>query len=163
MYGVEADIAFANQRKSETFIGGPVLGTRLATTASQRLDNLGTLRARFGAVATQRLLVYATGGLAFGTVRASGSVVGVDAPALVWEGRSSRTRVGWTLGGGMEYALTDNLTLKGEYLYYDLGRQTVSAIGNAAVRAVPALDGIDYVGRSEIKGSVLRAGLNARF
>ena len=36
-------------------------------------------------------------------------------------GNPSSSRVGWTIGGGVEYAITNNITIKGEYLYYDLG------------------------------------------
>ena len=42
---------------------------------------------------------------------------------LYWSGNPSSTRVGWTIGAGAEYAVTNNITIKGEYLYADLGSQ----------------------------------------
>jgi outer membrane immunogenic protein len=160
--GLEADVQYVDQAKTARFTGNPVLGTALTTSASSELKWLGTLRGRVG-FAADRLLVYGTGGFAFGEVETAGSVVGVAAPGLAWAGTNSATRTGWAAGGGVEYAFTDNISLKAEYLYYDLGSSTFTAAGNAAVRATAALDGVDYVGRSDTKGSLVRAGLNYRF
>ena len=41
-----------------------------------------------------------------------------------WNGSPSSTRVGWTIGGGVEYAITNNITIKGEYLYVNLGSKS---------------------------------------
>jgi outer membrane immunogenic protein len=161
--GLEADIQFADMKKSAGFIGAPVLGTQLNTSAKSEMEYLGTVRARLGFTPVDRLLVYATGGLAYGQVKTSGSVVGVQAPALAWNGTNSDTKFGYTVGGGLEYAVTNNITIKGEYLYYDLGRSNVLAVGNAAVRGVAALNGIDYASRTENRGSIVRAGLNYKF
>jgi outer membrane immunogenic protein len=160
--GIEGDIQYANMSKTTRFTGAPVLGTALTTSAGQELGWLGTLRGRVG-FAADRLLVYGTGGLAFGKVEAAGSVVGVAAPGLVWAGQSSGTRTGWAAGAGVEYAFTDNLSLKAEYLHYDLGTTRFTAVGNAAVRGIGALNGIDYAGSAETKGNLVRAGVNYRF
>jgi outer membrane immunogenic protein len=160
--GLEADVQYVDQAKTARFTGNPVLGTALTTSASSELKWLGTLRGRVG-FAADRLLVYGTGGLAFGEVEASGSVTGVAAPALAWTGSNKATKTGWAAGGGVEYAFTDNISLKAEYLYYDLGRSTFTASGNAAVRGTAALNGVDYVGRTETKGSIVRGGVNYRF
>jgi outer membrane immunogenic protein len=161
--GIEGDIQYVDQSQHKSFTGLPVLGTALTTSNSQELKWLGTLRGRIGFLPTERLMVYGTGGFAFGEVETTGSVVGVAAPGLVWSGSNSGTRTGFAIGGGAEYAITDQWSLKGEYLHYDLGRKTVNATGNAAVRGVAALNGIDYISRSETKGAILRAGLNYRF
>ena len=48
-----------------------------------------------------------------------------------WNGNGgSSTRVGWTLGAGAEYAITNNITLKGEYLYYNLGSSNSVTLAN---------------------------------
>jgi outer membrane immunogenic protein len=161
--GLEADIQYVDGNKTSSFTGLPVLGTRLTTSAKSELEYFGTLRGRLGYTPFDRLLVYATGGLAYGSVKSNASVVGVDAPALAWSGSKTDQKFGWTVGAGAEYALTSNWTIKGEYLYYDLGRSTVSAFGNGAVRANAALNGIDYVGRTQNRGSIVRAGLNYKF
>src|SRR2546429_650216 len=67
--------------------------------------------------AFDRFLPYFTGGAAFGAVK--GSVLGF--------GSFTETKVGWTLGGGLEYAFTDNWTAKLEYLYVDLGKTHCNA------------------------------------
>ena len=163
VFGVETDIQYVDNKKSSSFIGAPILGTQLNTTAQSELRYLGTLRARVGFVPVDRFLVYATGGLAYGDVRTTTSVSGVQAPALSWAGSKSDTKVGYTVGAGVEYAITNNWTLKGEYLYYDLGKQNVAATGNAAVRAVAALNGVDYLSRVDTKGHIVRAGVNYKF
>jgi outer membrane immunogenic protein len=161
--GVETDIQFTDMKKTAGFIGAPVLGTQLNTSTTSEMEYFGTLRARLGFTPFDRLLVYGTGGLAYGHIKTSSGVVGVQAPGLVWSGSDSETKFGWTIGAGLEYAFTNNLTLKGEYLYYDLGKTTVSALGNAAVRGTAALNGIDYVSSTENRGSIIRAGLNYKF
>jgi outer membrane immunogenic protein len=161
--GIEADIQFGNLKSRSSFTGGPVLGTQLTTSATTELSYLGTARARLGFTPAERLLVYATGGLAFGEVKTGGAVNGVQAPGLVWQGSKSETKLGYAIGMGAEYALTNNLTFKGEYLYYDLGKTTINALGNPAVRGVAALNGIDYQARTQNSGSLVRAGVNYKF
>jgi outer membrane immunogenic protein len=161
--GLEADLQFADMKKTASFIGLPVLGTQLNTSTSSEMEYFGTVRARLGFTPVDRLLVYATGGLAYGEIKTSSSVIGVQAPALAWSGSDSEMKFGWTVGAGLEYAITNNLTVKGEYLYYDLGNTSVSALGNAAVRGVAALNGIDYISRTENRGSIVRAGINYKF
>jgi outer membrane immunogenic protein len=163
VYGIEADIQYVDNKKASGFIGAPILGTQLNTSAESELRYLGTVRARLGFTPVDRFLVYATGGLAYGDVRSTTSVVGVQAPALAWAGSKTETKLGYTVGAGVEYALTNNWTLKGEYLYYDLGKNNVAATGNGAVRSVAALNGVDYLSRVETKGHIVRAGVNYKF
>lgn len=82
--------------------------------ARQDIDWLGSLRLRAG-FAMDRALFYATGGLAVGGVEVK---VTTD-PSV--ESKDSETLWGWTVGGGVEYALTDSLTARVEYRYTDLG------------------------------------------
>jgi outer membrane immunogenic protein len=81
----------------------------------------GSIRARAG-FAWDRFLVYATGGAAFTGINNTytdtiGFVTGV---AGVSE-NISRTRAGWTVGGGLEYAVTNNWSVRAEYRYSDFG------------------------------------------
>jgi outer membrane immunogenic protein len=87
----------------------------------------GTLRLRAG-YAFDRFLLYVTGGLAYGGTGSSGSgalgywlpgnyAVGTTPDATFYVGRSSTNDWGWTIGAGAEYAITNNWTIKGEYLY----------------------------------------------
>ena len=67
------------------------------------------MRGRLG-YAYDRYLLYGTGGVAFGDIKNAGA---------------STTRTGWTLGAGIEAALTTNVTGRVEYRYTDLGSATV--------------------------------------
>jgi outer membrane immunogenic protein len=72
------------------------------------LPFLGTGRARAGVTFMEsQLLVYGTGGLAFGQVKD---------PTI------DKMRIGWTAGGGVEWAFRSNWSAKVEYLYTDLYR-----------------------------------------
>jgi outer membrane immunogenic protein len=131
-----------------------------------RIDWMGTVRGRLGYLLTPTLLVYGTGGLAYGGVQASavhaaitqGTLAGLYAlgPGNVpfpspyngtltlvpgiGAGNFSETRVGWTAGGGFEWMFWPNWSVKAEALYYDLGSVALpsSPITAAAPIGVPA-------------------------
>src|SRR5271168_974053 len=167
--GVETDFDGSTLSKSTNFIspgfagaGVPagLVGDTLSVNAKASLDWLGTTRARVGFVATpdNRLMIYATGGVAYGGGSADFSVF--DAThGLALTGNPSSSRVGWTVGGGVEYALTNNWTIKGEYLYADLGSSTFST--PAAI--VPAFAGLAATGHISYNASIFRAGVNYKF
>ncbi len=127
--GLEADIAYASFKDS-------TLTNCAAPGCKTEVRWFGTGRARLG-YAIDRFMPYITGGVAFGDVRASaGAFVGTS------------TRTGWTIGGGVEAAVLQNVTLKAEYLYYDLGRFTYSSAANLSTTT---------------KGHIVRAGVNYKF
>ncbi|MGA2044578.1 MAG: outer membrane beta-barrel protein [Roseiarcus sp.] len=164
VWGVEADLDYADLKKTGSFTSAAtLLGSTLTTSATTRLDYLGTARARLGYTPTARWLIYATGGLAVGEARLGGAVAADAAPALAWSGAATDTRAGYAIGAGTEFALADDLSFKLEYLRYDLGRVTNAATPDAAVLATPALGGVSYSAKTEIAGSLARAGINYRF
>lgn len=126
VFGVEADAYWANvESQGSSFwtydYGGGNFGDT-ETFVNQELNAFGTVRGRIG-VAMDRFLPYVTGGLAWGHVETSVSGynfnnIGGDNTLA---GSSSDTLFGWTVGGGVEYAMTERLSLKAEYLYIDLG------------------------------------------
>ena len=131
--GVETDFDGTTLSKSFNNVGTPFRGAGvpallandfLSVNGKTSLSWLGTTRARLGFVATpdNRLLIYATGGVAYGGGTSNFSVFDSTRGAF-WTGSPSSTRVGWTIGGGAEYAVTNNVTIRGEYLYADLGSQ----------------------------------------
>jgi outer membrane immunogenic protein len=105
----------------------------------------GTIRARAG-VAFDRAFVYGTGGFAYGDV---GGNKGYD-PVLGYH-TGNETNVGWTLGAGAEYAVTNNITAKVEGLYVDLDTKDNYVLG-----------GRTRVDRDTEFG-VVRAGVNYKF
>lgn len=81
---------------------------------------LASLRARLGWT-WDRMLLYATGGVAFNRSKYSGfDVFDGGCPGCV-EDSFSKTKVGFVLGGGLEYAIASNWSLRAEYLYYRFG------------------------------------------
>ncbi len=108
--GVEGDIQVSGMSQTIT---DPQL---VDVTAS--LEYFGTVRARAG-VAIDNFMPYVTGGLAYG-----GGKVDIDGV-----GSDTATHWGWTAGGGVEVALDDSVSFKGEYLYTDLGNSTYTIGG----------------------------------
>lgn len=120
VYGIEGDFQYADiNAKLAAFTN--LFGTGISASASGSLSWLGTLRARIGFVPEDRFFLYATGGAAFGKLGLSGEV---NVGSIPYRDEISKTRTGWTLGAGAEYAVTDDWTWKTEYLYTDLGKWT---------------------------------------
>lgn len=93
---------------------------------NQEIDFFATARLRAG-YAFDRFLVYGTGGLAFASTDTS--FVGPDIAGLTYDTDSNESDVGYTVGAGAEYLLTDRLSLGLEYLYTDLGSNDLSFEG----------------------------------
>jgi outer membrane immunogenic protein len=126
----------------------------LNTSLTHELPWFGTLRGRLG-YAVDRVLVFATGGLAYGKVESTYHNAFTSGGTLN-AGWGSDTRMGWTLGGGVEVAFADRWTVKAEYLYIDLGTFSYTAV-NAPTPAFTW--GVDVNTRAQIA----RVGLNYRF
>jgi opacity protein-like surface antigen len=97
----------------------PVAFRGSTLTAQTTADIQGSIRGRLG-IAWDRVLIYGTGGVAFGGFNTD---VSIAAPAVpFFASRSfSNTRVGWTAGGGIEYAITNNWSIRAEYRFSDFG------------------------------------------
>ena len=142
VFGVETDFDWTSMSKNiqvqqhAVRRGDGLPGRYLERERPAKMDWLGTTRARIGFVATpdNRLMFYGTGGLAYGG--ASGHLNVFDTNNnFYWHGAPSSTRFGWTIGAGVEYAITNNITIKGEYLYYNLGSSNVVTAGDPVLRA----------------------------
>jgi outer membrane immunogenic protein len=112
--GIEADANFADAKDHNTFPGGPP-----TVVASSDLKWFGSARLRAG-YAFDRFLPFVTGGLAIAKYSGATNFLGTT-------GEVSDTRVGWTVGAGLEYAMTDNLIARVEYRFSDYGRKSQSA------------------------------------
>ena len=83
------------------------------------VDAFGTLRGRLGFV-IDNVMLYGTGGLAYGYVDADSEVHAQDTTGSEsWRGSDSGWNIGWTVGGGIEYGI-GRWSLGAEYLYVDL-------------------------------------------
>jgi outer membrane immunogenic protein len=133
VWGLEGDIAWSDIKGS--------VNCGLGFTCETANRWFGTARGRLG-YAFDRWLPYITGGAAFGDVRAS---INPGPLATVTE-----TRVGWTVGGGLEYAFLGNWTAKVEYLYVDLGSFDTGF-------TAPIQNNVSF------KEHIVRGGLNYKF
>lgn len=168
VYGFETDLQWTGQKGGVTFCFPPACGLgAFQGTIDHKIDWFGTFRARAGALIDPRVLIYATGGLAYGQVvtTATGGVVGQPFATLSSKG----TRAGWTIGGGIEGALSNNWTVKAEYLYMDLGNApSVSGATQTIFPNVPqggfttVLDTTVATG-GKVRDHIFRLGVNYRF
>jgi outer membrane immunogenic protein len=183
--GLEADIQGSTLRQNlsvtstegrlnNSFVGGPGPFWVTTTTVSNRLDYLGTVRGRLGVTPTPTLLLYSTGGLAYGGARSSTQLnfnntdtTGTVIPGST-SGSFSDTRFGWTAGGGLEWMFSPNWTAKLEYLYYDLGSVNYATGGYSANLTQSNFEGFgtQSVGTStttHFNGNIVRVGVNYKF
>ena len=157
-------------------LNGPNFPVTLLTNQPGRsnLQFLGTVRGRLGILAMPTLLVYGTGGLAYGGVSTSfyNTQFWLDGSGsnfnylTVGSGTLSNTQVGWTAGGGLEWMFMPNWSLKAEYLYYDLGNMAGSIVNTyAGFDSATGQGGLqsitNYSGR--VSGNIVRAGVNYHF
>jgi outer membrane immunogenic protein len=123
-------------------------------SAGSEVEWFGTIRGRLG-YAWDKVFLYGTGGAAYGKVKSHYSINIDDFSA----GDSvSDTQWGWTVGAGLEYAITDHWTFKTEYLYVDLGSQTLFDDGGS-FRDIQAGAKIDV----ETQFHTIKAGLNYKW
>ena len=161
VYGVEADLSGLDAGGTSGFLaalpGALYVNQGWAKTS---VDWLATARLRAG-YAVDRLLMYATAGLAFGGASASSGSVGTDGFTVdTFAGSSSSTRVGWTAGGGGEYAFTDHWIGRVEALYYDLGSANYAV---AAQNAQTIAEGLSVTAHHRFDGALARVGLSYKF
>lgn len=151
VFGLEADLQASGQKASHTATcPAATCGVAVTATRDDALPWFGTARARVG-YAADRLLMYVTGGLAYGEFT---SDLAVTAGASSGTSSSSATKAGLAVGGGVEFALTGNWTGRLEYLYIDTGQITTDTF----------VTGYGTVTETErVKNNVVRAGLNYRF
>jgi outer membrane immunogenic protein len=173
--GLEADIQHA-------FIEGTGSGpggfSGLTLAAEQDLNWFGTVRTRLGLLLGERLLVYGTGGFAYGQTEAKshlslagghsisvtvspGTSLDCNATAgttTCLAGSSSRTSAGWAAGLGAEWALWGSTTLKVEYLHIDLGDENIRLVAQSPATGTGFLNA-----RFDNSYDIVRGGLNLRF
>lgn len=190
--GAEADIqGLATGNSKGTFFGaasspsfvasGDTVANRYSpitiATSYKALNYIGTVRGRLGFLLTPTLLVYGTGGLAYGGVNLNVSYATADAgpvaaPSYTTFGNSfgliayNKTQVGWTAGGGLEWMFLPDLSAKFEYLYYDLGRVTgaTALVGGSNNHFGTVSSGTGYgysaYASTRFNGNIVRAGVN---
>ncbi len=136
--GIEGDADFARMDGSSSYnkVGGTISG-------KGRLSSLFTLRGRLG-YSVDRALLFVTGGYAGGNVKGN-----LTDTSIATSYSQSNYLNGYVLGAGLEYAFTNNISAKAEYLYTSLGSKNY-------------FSGIN-VTNAGLRESIIRAGVNYRF
>jgi outer membrane immunogenic protein len=179
--GIETDFQWTGERGSFAFVcpagvcgalvQGPVTGT-----FEQKLSSLGTLRGRLGVtsfpgmVTGSPVMAYVTGGLAWGRIKSDGTLAGTNCvvgAAVVCGPAGSAftdrtTKVGWTIGAGIEGVLWGNWSAKVEYLYVDLGTVTGGPFVTTLLAGPAGSPAITAAFNSRITDNIFRVGLNYR-
>jgi outer membrane immunogenic protein len=130
-----------------------------------KISWFGTVRGRFG-FAWDRVMLYATGGLAYGEVQlagtrtVSGTVFGLPFSAGTTAIGHSQVNTGWTAGAGVEAALVGNWTWRAEYLYVDLGSLYDPDVPAPRITSV---SGGQTITRTNYTDNIVRVGLNYKF
>jgi outer membrane immunogenic protein len=168
----------------------PAMAFTQTTTAEQKTEWYGTVRGRAGWLATPNLLLFGTGGFAYGKVSDSanytfdnGGFIFFAFPpppgfsflcrggVTCFAGSSSGIRTGWTAGGGLEWLLDQHWSAKIEYQFVDFGSETVVVTAFATCPTTLAACKVAAVGTAPSffnatfhdRFNVIRVGLNYRF
>ncbi len=137
--GIEADASLASITDTIPDVAG-TLDTLLPQTLTSKTDFGGNLRARFG-FAFDRTLLFGAAGVTASHV----TVTATDGDLA-----DHATLIGWTIGGGIEQAVTNRVSVKAEYLYSGFPNHTW-------------FEGEPYSSTSTASGSTVRVGVNVRF
>ena len=177
--GWETDFPLSDLNGSNTQSGiGNIFGTVAnflsSTTVSQRLEDFGTVRGRLGFLPTDQVLLYTTGGLAYGKVATSVGIgetltnCGIFAPCPVTPAAGSKSsyQIGWTIGAGLESVLAGGpWSVKAEYLYVNLTGTTFAS--SPLILSTGLVAPQDIVGvtaaTSHLQANIVRVGLNYNF
>jgi outer membrane immunogenic protein len=129
VFGVEGDVTWQELKSSVsqssiTAITGGLRTDSFSGSIKQGVE--GSVRARYGWLMTPMTLLYVTGGVAFGEVSGSFSYTGVAADTVSGSGSWNDTRVGWTVGGGVESDVSSlfgipGVKVRAEYRFTDYG------------------------------------------
>lgn len=155
--GLEGDINYihASSTQHNNILGRGGEDTVRTTT----LRWFSTVRGVFG-YAWGPSFLYATGGLALGGVNSSVALTdtGPGVPtSTIFAGSEAATRAGWTVGAGYAYAFNDRLSLKLEYLHFDLG-----TVHYSVPRVAPGISA-PWAASANVTGDIVRLGVNYKF
>jgi outer membrane immunogenic protein len=147
VYGVEGEISASNADGTGAGIPEPSFGF-LREGLEGKIRGTAAIRGRVG-LAQDRTLFYLTGGVAFADTRITGISEGGGSP---FSDRSTRT--GWTIGAGIEHAVTDEWTVRADYRFADFGNKSINFESG---------DGTPHRFKHRLKTNEIRLGVARRF
>jgi len=152
--GVQGMYDWANIKSSHVvptaFPGFPVG----AFVSQIQTKGFATATARLGYLLTPSVLAYVKGGAAW--TRQDFQFIGTI-PATFLSESASSTRVGWTVGGGLEWMFAPGWSVFGEYDYLDFGTRDVSFVAGPGTTGLP-----DVIG-TRLRASEALVGINYKF
>jgi outer membrane immunogenic protein len=164
--GLEADISAFRFNKTAFTTGSPFafFPAGFANFTTNVSTNwLTTIRPRIG-YAYDRALFYGTAGVAFGKVNFSNTYFGLSPGGFGNENETSagsQTRVGWAAGAGVDYALTKNWIVSGEYQHVDLGKISASGLVTTGVPVAAPTAIMNF--STKLTSDIVRAGVTYKF
>ena len=154
--GVEGHVSGTSLSQTRTV---PTIGAGSFARMSAADDWLGSLRGRVGFGGWNNTLIYVAGGLASANIEDIGHMTRfIGAAEYVADASSTTIGAGWVVGGGAEWMVDPHVTVRMEYLYYDLD--------NNPTLAAPISPGIFIPVRftwTNYHVQAVRAGLNYKF
>jgi outer membrane immunogenic protein len=175
VFGLEADYTWLGNPPTTRYSltegpapDGDPLSRTTDISVSGGVDHLFTFRPRVGVAATDRLLLFATGGLAIGDAHISSSADIAElytdqAKSAEYSGSRSEIMSGFAVGGGAQYALTDNISLKLDGLYYDLGELSTTIEGAGSDTDDGDFTVQPYRAKMQMDGEIIRLGVRIGF
>jgi outer membrane immunogenic protein len=157
--GIEADATWTDLSTSAfdtNRVGGAVLAG--GVTFTDRVNWLATVRGRAGFAVAPQLLLYVTGGGAWGDVNNHTVDIHTAGPAFPATFDFSGSRTGWVAGAGGEWAFNSNWLARLEYLHYELGGASATGIPRVGVPAE-----LSTFTSSTLKIDSVRAGISYKF
>jgi outer membrane immunogenic protein len=153
IWGVVGDMSWADMKDRVCVDTSGLCGTvdPGRSDAKANVEWFGTVRGKFGA-GLQSTQLYLTGGLALAGAKAT--VTNIDG---VTDFSDTNTLVGWTIGAGVLYKATENISIGGEYLYADFGKQNYDFSGGLLAGSVSGGASVD------LDMHVIRGSLNYYF
>ena len=166
--GVEGSVDGASLRNTAAAGFGAFGGTTVSASTSS--DIQGSVRGRFG-IAWGQFMIYATGGVAWGGFNTSFSVAGNSTRLAAFDGGApffgstnlSNTRIGWTGGGGVTDAITDNWIVFVEYRYTDFGNIYNTFLATPAFATLPGLRGGALLATHALNENLVQVGFSYKF
>jgi outer membrane immunogenic protein len=168
LFGLEGDFNWSSFKANDTTCFGDCVGrnTDDPLTASSKLDAFSTFRARFG-LTSDHTLVYVTAGPAWGHINASETFLNcstcTNPGAINSIASDSSFHMGVAIGGGVEYALTTNWILRGEYLHLDFANKD-TLWKDATGVPITGFDNVTtFRVRSSATADIARLGISYKF
>lgn len=159
---VGGELDFGANRINQTVSGSGnyATGRSFTITQSVKSDWMMTARQRVG-VASKKVIVYATGGLAFTDVKYAGDLK--DAANSTESGSFSKNKSGWVAGGGVEFKVSRRLSVKSEYLFSQFGRNSITSNNFTIIFLGPTPGNNVFTHSTDLKSHNVRFGVNYRF